>query len=143
MTELAQVLEGRRAGRADAADRAREQRVAGEALHAVDEEREHAAGVTRRVQAADLEVPDARRHRRRRAILSTPPSSVPPPARGRGRARRSASDRLEVRDMVAVVMGQEHVRDGQSMRSTAATIGSTGPPASIRTALPPARSPTT
>ena len=59
------------------------------------------------------------------------------------RVRVARAHGLEVRDVVAVMMGDEHVRDRQAMAVDGATIGSGGPPASIRTALPSGRSPTT
>ena len=55
MIERPQVLEAGRAGRTHAADRATEERVAGEHVEVVDDEVEHPAGVARGVQRADLE----------------------------------------------------------------------------------------
>ena len=78
------VLERGAAGRADAADGALEQRVAGEQLLVVDEQVEHAGGVAGRVQDLDR---SGRRSSARRpgACRRSCPGRARPGARGRSR----------------------------------------------------------
>ena len=130
----AQVGERRRAGRAHAADRAGEERVAGEALDAVDEEREHPVGVARGVEALDPQVARldhvaVRRASPRRLRAARPRAGARARARrsARGSARAAAtwSPWWWVRRTCVTV---------RRKRSIASRMGSTGPPASISTA---------
>ena len=136
MIEPAQVGVGRVARRAHAADRALEQRVAGEDV-ALDEEAQHPRGVARRVQRRDR---------------SPATSSGSPGVMGRTSPSTSAASSGWAR----TVMPGQRSRSAPSSatwswwwwvsrtwvgvspwRSASATRGATGPPASMKTASAP------
>ena len=132
MIERLDVLVGRAAGRADAADRVLEERVAGEDV-AVDGEVQHPGGVAGRVDRVDEHAADvaAARTARRSSGL----------ARRDGRARRSpGSARLTAsRSQTWSWWWWVSSRCVTSIdsRSAASKSGSIGPPASTRNPGPP------
>ncbi len=98
-----------RSGGAHAADRALEQRVAGEHVGAVDEQREHAGGVAGGVQRLDRERAGADRlaGRERAGRLG---DLAPLELVDQHRRVRERRDRLvEVDDMIAVMVGEQDV----------------------------------
>ena len=112
----AQVLEARGRGAADAAHGAGEERVAREALGAVDDEREHAVGVAGRVQGLDAQVAaldDVAL--RERPVGTARQARCLEGVRQHGRIGVALAHRVEVRDVVAVVVGDQDVRDLQAM----------------------------
>ena len=136
MIERLQVLVARAAGRAHAADRALEQRVAGEHV-AVDEQRRAcprcgpACAAACTVEAAD------RRPRSPGFISPVAPGTRLLGVGEHRRVRPALEQLVELGDVVVVVVGEQHVRDGQAVLVGLPSSGSTGPPASTRNASPP------
>ena len=111
----AQVLEARRRVAAHAADGAREERVAREALAAVDDEGEHPVGVAGGVQGLDAEVAaldDVAVAERRIGAAGQPRALERVGEDGHGVA---LAHLVEVRDVIAVVVRDEDVGHAEAV----------------------------
>ncbi len=125
----------RRAATARSADRALEEAVGGEAVGAVHEQREVIRAVSRRRDRRDLELA--------RADDVTVTDRLVD--RDAGLPRQTAADHRDaeplrkprdVDDMVAVLMGDEHVRDRRLLASIRSSSGSSTPFESTSTPCP-------